>query len=779
MNNYQLYRTNVKLGGQVSWNLVVDNVNGDLVVKYFDLTPISPYVNYKYGQNRDCLNYTHQENLRDLFKQIKGQFYDACINPQLKTKYPIIDQEMITRDPSLEMGVSRIKFNRYNKQFQVFCPVWLENFSTDKTLSFDVQLCNIDNGEVISSKTLTLDTKNIAYHDKFVSYWRKYVSSLGESIGDDLLNVNLTDKFASITGLDILSGDVVSKDISEMVPNMYERERPLMETDYILIDNYHTSTMIAKQLFNFNIVLDITDLTTILINKALLDNDYTIRVDVKVDDKELTKKAFDCDYSKNRLVKKGDEYVLESGRYSKILSYLRDYDYTDTIHENKLDPDICHWTLKNNTDYIFNLYQGFSTKYPYFYADSPDYWSTNTDKDLGTILPLYWTNHYVDNSINSMFSNIIAGGHKATVFDPSRSFFRKTMFDNSNISGEIESLLSCEIMNMGADVQRAINNIKLSIKLDKYLIIDPDNFIMPDPSDPNKELVRLYVEDSYLQVIDGYELIAVDDPNIGIYSNNPDKYIFLCYTPINNNYVLFTSVANRDQLAYKNISQKLAKITFKMFGDDSGFSTIQAILSKMIEPKFIYLYNTLLYKRAEGPWLDTKEIEYIKNNNVSTIVIRYDGKIKPAFCDLDNVSIYRVKKMTPEEFKNSISWQKDQTQGYAPNYPSVEYFNLELTKEPQSIHEYKWFDEGVIFNVLNYIDKKVYSKNRPQGEPYYNNDELVEMILGETYPNLSQEHLSYLKSIYSVDIDYEYDKLEWNDDRKEFNYIYNIKLKLK
>ena len=41
MDNFQLYRTNLLLGGQMKWDLVVGNTNSELFVSDFHLTPIS------------------------------------------------------------------------------------------------------------------------------------------------------------------------------------------------------------------------------------------------------------------------------------------------------------------------------------------------------------------------------------------------------------------------------------------------------------------------------------------------------------------------------------------------------------------------------------------------------------------------------------------------------------------------------------------------------------------------------------------------------------------
>ena len=48
MNNYQLYRTNVLLGGQMKWDLIIDSSQNTLYVSDFHLSPISNNTPYTY-----------------------------------------------------------------------------------------------------------------------------------------------------------------------------------------------------------------------------------------------------------------------------------------------------------------------------------------------------------------------------------------------------------------------------------------------------------------------------------------------------------------------------------------------------------------------------------------------------------------------------------------------------------------------------------------------------------------------------------------------------------
>ena len=89
MNNYQLTKTNVLLGGQMKWNLQVRGCQDELCVTDFFLSPISKWINY-IRPDRPTLNYSHDENIKDLYNTIRGDFFETKLDPRLSVKTPII-----------------------------------------------------------------------------------------------------------------------------------------------------------------------------------------------------------------------------------------------------------------------------------------------------------------------------------------------------------------------------------------------------------------------------------------------------------------------------------------------------------------------------------------------------------------------------------------------------------------------------------------------------------------------------------------------------------------
>ena len=97
MNNYQLYRTNINLGGQMKWDIILNNIQGDttnsLYVSDFHLSPISINLPYNRYAEESLLNYSHLENIKHYFKSIEGSFYKDYSDPLLTTDEPLIVKE--------------------------------------------------------------------------------------------------------------------------------------------------------------------------------------------------------------------------------------------------------------------------------------------------------------------------------------------------------------------------------------------------------------------------------------------------------------------------------------------------------------------------------------------------------------------------------------------------------------------------------------------------------------------------------------------------------------
>jgi hypothetical protein len=138
-------------------------------------------------------------------------------------------------------------------------------------------------------------------------------------------------------------------------------ERPLMETDHIITKSFEDNLLICKQLFNFNICFNIDDILSGGITNILSGDEVTVSIKAYINGNELEKQDFYTEYEYiNREVYSD---VKTNKIKANVLDYLNDYKCIDLIDKNKFAQYICHWSLCENPNYIFNVYEGFSGLY--------------------------------------------------------------------------------------------------------------------------------------------------------------------------------------------------------------------------------------------------------------------------------------------------------------------------------------------------------------------------------------------------------------------------------
>jgi hypothetical protein len=80
---------------------------------------------------------------------------------------------------------------------------------------------------------------------------------------------------------------------------------------------------------------------------------------VYIGDEKLEKRDFYTNYEfiQKDILSYNDD---NNKTHFNVLDYLHDYQCVDLIDKNKFCQSICHWSLTDNNDYIFNVYNGFS-----------------------------------------------------------------------------------------------------------------------------------------------------------------------------------------------------------------------------------------------------------------------------------------------------------------------------------------------------------------------------------------------------------------------------------
>lgn len=337
MNNYQLYRTNVLLGGQMKWDLIIDSSQNTLYVSDFHLSPISNNTPYTYKSDEYLIKNKHQDNVKAYYAANKGHFYNSCLDSEFSHNWPIIcnDNEHITTySNTYDMGCRRSKrYNEYKKQFEFLCPLWIEHITDD--IMFKINIKDVDSNTVLASNALVLTANDVTnnYHNKFIQYFNNYASDAGLYNGnDDVLNIVFKTNTATVTGLNVATGIFETQHISSLIDNITNREKPLMEFDNMLIQSFVSSTTICNQLINFNLCFNINDIMSGGITNMLNGEDVVISVDVYMGKQLLEKRDFYTEYNNiNRAVKSEKETDINDN----VLNYLRDYEFIDLIDKNK------------------------------------------------------------------------------------------------------------------------------------------------------------------------------------------------------------------------------------------------------------------------------------------------------------------------------------------------------------------------------------------------------------------------------------------------------------
>lgn len=831
MNNYQLYRTNAKLGGQVAWNIILGSVEGDLNVTNFCLSPYSPYASFAYNEDRDWLRYTHQENVSHLYKQIKGSFYDPCIDSRLSGHYPLLD-EIPTKNTAEDYGIMRIPYKRFNKQFSILCPVWLEEFGPSSKLEFEFILrpepildtdtstlvFPVDNNgrEIeISKKVLTLDgitkTSDLGTQNTFEKYFFNYIDYISQEytnggsptklIGDDVINLNISNdkdrvsEYGAVTGLQVSSGNIITKDITSFIPNIYERERPLMELDSLIQSNISNNELIVKQLFNFNFIFNLEDLSNITMLNLIGDsNKLNVDVRVKVDGKTLERRVFDTNYTyiKNSTISNeyespvSDVPSLMKIQNSKdnVFNYLLDTKCIDLIKYNKVSQYIHHWSLTDNNDYIFNLYSGFaalsSGVSSYFYKSAPNYWETDVN-----VFPnaLNWCKsvHYKK---SQEFRNSIIGDVSDiyTIIDRSKSFVDYTKIDsiNDNSENQIVRLTSVTL-------NESLNVILDDIKNNFGNIVESNIGIFYRSND---------------QYVFGDSSIDANIRDI-ISSGDCTDISFIVRGFVDNALVIIAPTSNINTLSYKYFKENVVPACRKFIEGHfekrdyiNYFTNLEVLcdfFDRVIEPSFIYMHNSLNYRRVDSPINTSDEIEYTKDNNSHNTLIRYLGTIKPTFSLKDKTQEFQFVRYN--ELSNPGVFDEGIKQNYLPYYPSIGYWYLKPVKSDNDVTsrndynyavEDKWYEYSTVLNISPLIDFTIYSELDASGD-YYKIEDLIRNKIAEIYPSIEQDDrsYSYFMSLYDISSNFEYVEDEFgrpkfhDTEKKKFVYKYNIKLTLK
>jgi hypothetical protein len=813
MNNYQLYHTNILLGGQMKWDLILDLSNNDLVVSDFHLTPISNNVPYNKYSKDQLLNYKHEENVSRFYKKISGHFYKEMIDSKLSSEWPIIkdsDKFQDTHDSQYEMGCNRALYKVYGKQFEFLCPVWLEHLDGD--LSFEISILSKFGGTPLITKVLKLSKGNYStpegiYHDKFTNYFNSYISNIGLDKGNDrVMSVHLDKGTSQISALNVKTGMNEVKDLPNLVTNLISRERPLMEFDNMIIQSFPDNALIAHQLFNFNLCFNISDILNPMLSSMLSKQCVYIKVDVRVGDKLLEMRDFYSNYSYIPKKRCGYDFVINDSGIThlqgeetspNVLDYMKDNKFIDFINRNKIVQSTVHWSLVGNNDYILNCYNGFGGYYeengklhniPHVYGDSPDLtkliYTPSLNNSSWCNTASFESKNYQDWALDELVNKLPAL-HQHMVNFGGNNWVKNIKYKSPNSNNMYVLNVHCPV---GRDLLTKrgddfVNGILLKLK----------NSISNDQDSTYSDLVGVkshHHENTNITIFEICAYISADFKESP--TNVPSNML---YDWVKDNMqmctiVFFINGSYKDDSTFKGIKQALEEYTKNASSSITQcvFQLLQENLNAADMNGLAVVSNStsIDIERADSPSLSSKEIEYYKNDKSSgEYVYRYSGPIRPSFISLSNDTNFNYVYYRDSVVWDGSKYKKYYGSGYPPLYPSIDYcsllerrFSYECPNE-ESLKgfvnvgsEYKWFNHNLRHNLIPEISTILESRKDVNGE-FVKIIDLVKEFVGEYY-GVKDEKLDYIYNLYDVKYSFEY-KSPSNINE----YVYDIKLTLK
>lgn len=768
MHNYQLYRTNPRLSGQLKWDLIIDAYDGKLYVDSMRLSPLSNSLPFPKYAKQDLLRYSHQQNVCRFYKQNKNIFFNSKGDQKLDSLFPIIskpgdsDIDSSQFDSTYNMGVRRVPYKSYGKQFAILVPVWLEEITDKIRFKFDKYI----GSTYIGTKYLVLDENEISpkiNHNRFSKYFFDYAKytqlyrndETNNWRGDELISVDLKTNESSICGLHVASGLKITKPILYLSRNLKDREMTMMEFDEKILREFEKNQIICSQLFNFNFIFNTDDMLNEWEERQFSDNidKFNIKayVEIKTGEEEIIE-------GENQIKRKVDifeelvgvdfynnyEYIQKINGEGNVLDYLKDDKHLDLIDKNKLCPTVFHWSLNDNDSYIFNLYDGFS--------------ATGTSKNYdGT--PNLFIEDYYQHLFNDkwMYKSVNDGPFTWPIENTSLSFLGNVK--NSKIDDYTN------YMTFFKNGITWVNNVKYESNKDIYIGV----FIVQNTQGVKDKLDDTFdvngVTYPYFQplitVKEGGKTVPVLSYRYD-FTNGMPYFIFIC---------LDYSDEVKTQLTFAN----LVKIPdfgeiFKNFNrfENPPLITVEKSISSII--------------KADSPSLNSDEIQGYQWTHLNKYLYRYSGKLRPSFMpvktikgDESRINKLYYKTKTSYRIHKSTIYNYYEKSKFPAKYPSLGYYpinslGMSYLEKPTGL---KLINEDSWFNISNmyYLPTKMNWQiiyNQSDGEKE------IKDIVRDKFEELYKEKGSYIMSLYDYESSFDY-----VDNKSVSIYKYDIKLTLK
>lgn len=718
---YQLAKTSPLLTGQVKINMIM---NGNKVVD-IQYVPISNHIPFNYNNPIDVLNYSHGDNVKALYNRISEQFFSEVTDPTLTVnqlhRYDTLRDD--THENTYEMGMKRLEYQRYKKQFEFFSPVWCDDLRDLDSIRFIINLAN-RNGRVMYSK-------EIGFDEAIKTYIQNIYPSLefepSTTINNDLLYINFNEVQSHIKGLHVESGSLKTIDTSYIVNNLLAQERPVLETDNMLVSLFSQNKTICTQLFNFNFVFDVEDFLPINLLEDLILERVNIYVDVYNGDKKAEVKDI---YSNYEFIPK---YDIHTGKYSdsaNVLDYLEDNKSIELINKNKLTQGTFHWVLENNKKSIFNLYNGFAPlnngkeNCTSISNDAPDMFTDefNSDKNPLGIFKVFDASNPNTSAVD--FLNLISDDNNYTSLNIKNiktsntdyTFFGNVLINNKKLLQYIQGE-ECKIMDLNniETLQCCVVKIPFTYNIDKVKGIlfgkNYDTYFLSILKENRGKKNEILSDCNFLSI----KPEIVQTLKIKWNKNNTTSYVKSLRV------ILFTKDEDdvlKTTFSFSNFydrvftpNQKGAKGSYENFnGINYTMNFLSGIFKCAKLPNDILFEKSVNHTLTNSPSKNSTEVELLKIDKFVELY-RYDSKLLPMFIDLDEPIfknyLYWCKQynrtiqneLNGDDIDDISTYSKFALKKFNPLYKSIGYYVLNPTS---NIHYEKSVSELTPVNYTDY-----------------------------------------------------------------------------
>ena len=512
-------------------------------------------------------------------------------------------------------------------------------------------------------------------------------------------------------------------------------------------------------------------------------------------------------YDENKTLKKFDEDQNWENRVDNVLSYLQDYNYIDHIDKNKLTQSIIHWSLADNNDYIFNLYNGFGGilqrdtedsfyKIPHLYANTPNLSIKDYDEHSNNIrwcnIVKLDTKKYDDKLfISSAIEYFILQNQKYYSKFGDKKWVKNIYYTSSKSEYDINAIvLQTDIENENDDICKYLfNSSNYSNLIQKYyfvghLVLEDEKIGLAVIGDDVNQIPSITII-LYKNMLK--KITITNFKNIKFHDENSVPINFF-YEPGKNRY---------NEYLYDTINIKYT----------TYFYELQNILTNGFSLPFIALLDkSIRAVKSNSPLQKTTECYYIKYPYSPSYMLRYSGKIKPTFISKDSIDAGYFNFKFYKKYANDLNEIKDnnvlEETNFNAKYPSINYYPLiKRIQKYDIINEYNYEDNNVLnddsikynYTDLNFFNDnymyvlkpqmnvKLHSKKDEFGN-YVKLKDLIKEYLSDFYnvnhenDTIKQKTVDYIFNQYTYTSTFDYAS---NDIKDIDNYIYDVKIILK